>query len=183
MLDLIGVEVGEICVAGTTLSIVENSALMTAFNASISALFRDINGNYKIVVDNSFHKRPEYVRKFFIAHEVGHYIHGDLDNPDDANARHAARLSGEIQSTEFAADEYAASQLTKVELFKTADYLYSLSITMKKTIDKMVKRGELTPEREFSNRNAVTEIKLRAAALSKLVGKRFVDDLFNKGGV
>ena len=184
MYNSIDNKIGEVCVGCVTLSIVENTYLMSSFNASISALYKDLNGNYKIIVDNSYHSCPEYVKKFFIQHEVGHYVNGDLQcSNDEANARHYARLQGELHVSELLADEYAASQLTKIDLFKTATYLNYTVIKVNKVINKMERDGELTAEQASIERNSVREIKIRSNALSRLLGKRFIMDLFKKRGV
>ena len=121
------------------------------------------------------------MKDFFIQHEVGHYIHGDLQCSDEeANARHYARLQGELHVSELLADEYAASQLSKTDVFKVSVYFNSLVTRYNKVINRMEKTGELTPEQVVQERNSVNEFKYRGKLLAKNVGKRFIDELFRK---
>ena len=82
-----------------------------------AAVAMDFNGIRKNVIlhDSAFDKVPNYVKKFFVAHEAGHAINGDLDNIDDALAKKLVlqRALGILPKMEIKADRYAASIVGK----------------------------------------------------------------------
>lgn len=82
-----------------------------------AAVAMDFNGIRKHVIlhDSAFDKVPNYVKKFFVAHEAGHAINGDLDNIDEDLAKKLIlqRAFGILPKMEIEADRYAASIMGK----------------------------------------------------------------------
>ena len=65
-----------------------------------------------IFVDETFEQSPEFVRQFILHHELGHYVHDDLNKLSKHN--YLKRLLGleKAITLEFNADRYAASVLS-----------------------------------------------------------------------
>lgn len=85
--------------------------------ALAAAVALDFNGviKYAVLHDSAFDKLPDYVKKFFVTHELGHAINGDLDKIDDALAKKLIiqRTLGILPKIEILADRYAASVVGK----------------------------------------------------------------------
>lgn len=173
MLDLnevysVGETIFEGGIGGVPINVVYNPPLLRWFNVSLCALYKDATGNHQIIVDDAFLKSPKFMMEFFIRHEYGHYIHGDLRNADEeyAKSRISARLNGEILPEELAADKFAADSMGPIKVTCVAAYLmfiyfWGTHVTLK----RMVKAG-LIPENQVQNeKHALNEFKVRACKL------------------
>lgn len=82
-----------------------------------AAVAMDFNGVRKNVVlhDSSFDKVPNYVKKFFVAHEAGHIMNGDLENMTESLSKKLViqRMLGILPKMEIMADRYASSLVGK----------------------------------------------------------------------
>lgn len=94
--------------------VIHEGAYLHRYNTFIAgfATLDDSNVN-AIIVDQIFDDAPAYVQKFFLYHEVGHYINNDIDTSMMKRKNRDKRLLGIskfIQSENYA-DDYAAKKI------------------------------------------------------------------------
>lgn len=101
-----------------------------------------------IIKDQFFDKVPEFVQRFILYHEIGHFKNGDvnIDNKKNLKIKNALRSFGISNDMEFNADAFAAKHLGKqtcvnalVWLMHETDLGLISKIEMKQRISRLMK--------------------------------------------
>lgn len=91
-----------------------------------AAVALNFNGvkKYAVLHDSYFDNLPEYVKRFFIAHEVGHAANGDLEITESESIKNVIkRVIGILPKMEVEADRYAASIIGKDVVKKAIKFM------------------------------------------------------------
>ena len=117
-----------------------NTITSNGLSIACATLFLGLNGEtfHGIGVDDSFLKLSGNVKDFFVYHELGHILNGDITTDPTLTAKLLnQRLSGVIPEMEIKADEYAFDRITSMYGIDGATYIVSM---IKNKIDAGMKR-------------------------------------------
>lgn len=101
-----------------------------------------------IVKDQFFNRVPNFVQRFVLYHEIGHYKNGDIriENKKNMKRKNALRSLGISNDMEFKADAFAAKHLGKntcikalAWMMKETDLGLASKIDMKQRISRLMK--------------------------------------------
>lgn len=93
------------------------------------------SGVYYIATDDEYKKLPPQVKKFFILHEVGHILNGDLDKESNMNILGFPKRD---MNQEYLADEYAASIIGIKKAIKCLTFINTVEGISKRDISKRI---------------------------------------------
>lgn len=111
---------------GKEIAIVKNSEYLhkQGYAFAAVAFFTSFDYDTLIVVDNYFEIIPEYIQNFYIQHEIGHIMNGDLDKSIEELAKiNKERQKGIIPQMELDADYYAAQQVGFEDAINALQYI------------------------------------------------------------
>lgn len=104
--------------------IAHNDSVLCKATCLFTCTLKDITGKPWIVHDTYFTEIPEMVKKFLIAHEIGHIVNGDLERGEkEIKKFNNERYSKKGSELEFKADEYAAKIIGHKNVLKCLKFL------------------------------------------------------------
>ena len=114
---------------------------------AVASLAKDME-TVLIIKDQFFDKVPNFVQRFVLYHEIGHYKNGDvkIENKKNAKKKNILRSLGISNDMEFKADAFAAEHIGKMTcinaltwMMKETDIGFTSKMDMKQRISKLMK--------------------------------------------
>ena len=126
--DYVPTSIGETTLNGKTFSLVEYSLPFVTLGKRAGAMIAKVNDEYIIMVNKAYYDLPQEQKEFLLLHEIGHALHGDIENPLDAHLNNIMRTLGYDSAVEkeILADCFAAKHSSREAGYNLLHSYYGL---------------------------------------------------------